>query len=291
MDAFVVANSQAPAISFSSGSALRGAMLPSPPVALTAPPGETFRCALGLPVTGIAGVAAMCTASAAACVVRNQRRKTLVRYARNVALKARGGEALDTRAFNFMQDAISPLTSEVAKNDLDLARYQLLDAYKPLGRCVAIMDEDMHTKYGAELDKYFAAHKINLQKLVFSSGFSESEVGKNTFNAERILVECIGGKERIVDIERIQDVERILARKEPLLLVGHGFIARNPGLAASLQCRNIQNFCINDLEEPRAEKAPESAQVINDQLNLLAEMLAKGFITAEQFEATKARYA
>jgi hypothetical protein len=239
----------------------------------------------------MAGMAAVCTASSAACVMRNQRRKALARYARHVALKARGGEALGTRTFNFMQDALYPITSEVARHDLDLASHQLLDAYKPLGRCVAIMDEDMHTKHGAELDTYFAAHKIDFQKLVFSSDFSKIKTGKNTFNAERILVERIGGIERIVDIERIKDVERILARKEPLLLVGHGFIARNPGLAASLQCRNIQNFCINDPEEPRVEKAPESAHAIADQLNLLSEMLAEGFITAEQFEATKARYA
>lgn len=106
-------------------------------------------------------------------------------------------------------------TIKIARKVLDPSSHLLFDVYKPLGRCVAVVDDKVDKYYGAELDNYFAAHGIEFTKLVFSG----NEADKGIEDVERIL---IGMKKHSV------------GRHEPLLVVGGGVIADIAGFATSL---------------------------------------------------------
>jgi len=110
-------------------------------------------------------------------------------------------------------------TIKIARNVLDPSNHLLFDVYKPLGRCVAVVDDKVDMHFGAELDNYFAANGIEFTKLVFSG----NEVDKGIEDVERILVAM--KKYRV-------------GRHEPLLVVGGGVIADIAGFATSLYSRN-----------------------------------------------------
>jgi hypothetical protein len=110
-------------------------------------------------------------------------------------------------------------TIKIARNVLDPSNHLLFDVYKPLGRCVAVVDDKVDKYHGAEIDKYFAAHNIEFTKLVFSG----NEVDKGIEDVERILVAM--KKYRV-------------GRHEPLLVIGGGVIADIAGFATSLYSRN-----------------------------------------------------
>jgi len=110
-------------------------------------------------------------------------------------------------------------TIKIARNTLDPSNHLLFDVYKPLGRCVAVVDDKVDKYYGADLDNYFAAHNIEFTKLVFSG----NEVDKGIEDVERILIAM--KKYRV-------------GRHEPLLVVGGGVIADIAGFATSLYSRN-----------------------------------------------------
>lgn len=110
-------------------------------------------------------------------------------------------------------------TIKIARKVLDPSNHLLYDVYKPLGRCVAVVDDKVDEHYGAEIDQYFAAHNIELTKLVFSG----NEVDKGIEDVERILVAM---------------KKYSLGRHEPLLVVGGGVIADIAGFATSLYSRN-----------------------------------------------------
>merc|ERR1719440_1888828 len=110
-------------------------------------------------------------------------------------------------------------TIKITRNVLDPTNRLLYDMYKPLGRCVAVIDDKVEKLYGTQIDKYFAANNIKFTKLVFSG----NEVDKNIEDVERILVDLKG---------------HAVARNEPLLVIGGGVIADIAGLAASLYSRN-----------------------------------------------------
>ncbi|CAE7523581.1 unnamed protein product, partial [Symbiodinium pilosum] len=75
-------------------------------------------------------------------------------------------------------------TIKIARKVLDPSNHLLFDMYKPLGRCVAVVDDKVDEHYGAEIDNYFATHNIEFTKLVFSG----NEVDKGIEDVERILV-------------------------------------------------------------------------------------------------------
>jgi len=102
---------------------------------------------------------------------------------------------------------------------LDPSNHLLFDVYKPLGRCVAVVDDKVDKYFGAEIDNYFAANGIEFTKLVFSG----NEVDKGIEDVEKILVAM--KKYRV-------------GRHEPLLVVGGGVIADIAGFATSLYSRN-----------------------------------------------------
>merc|ERR1719203_851582 len=95
----------------------------------------------------------------------------------------------------------------------------LYNVYKPLGRCVAVVDDKVDAAYGAKIDNYFATHGIKFTKLVFSG----NEADKDIRDVERILV-------------KLKEIG--LARNEPLLVIGGGVISDIAGFASSLYSRN-----------------------------------------------------
>ncbi|CAE7253460.1 unnamed protein product [Symbiodinium sp. CCMP2592] len=110
-------------------------------------------------------------------------------------------------------------TIKIARKVLDPSNHLLYDVYKPLGRCVAVVDDKVDEHYGAEIDQYFASHGIEFTKLVYSG----NEVDKGIEDVERILVAM---------------KKYSLGRHEPLLVVGGGVIADIAGFATSLYSRN-----------------------------------------------------
>lgn len=108
---------------------------------------------------------------------------------------------------------------KITRNTLDPKNPLLFETYKPLGRCVAVVDDKVDKYYGAQLDNYFATHNIPFTKLVFSG----NEADKGFKDVERILVAM---------------KEHRVGRNEPLLVVGGGVIADIGGFAASLYSRN-----------------------------------------------------
>merc|ERR1711971_605449 len=110
-------------------------------------------------------------------------------------------------------------TIKIARNVLEPSNHLLYDVYKPLGRCVAVVDDKVDEYHGAEIDNYFAANNIEFTKLVFSG----NEVDKGIEDVERILIAM--KKYRV-------------GRHEPLLLIGGGVIADIAGFATSLYSRN-----------------------------------------------------
>jgi len=110
-------------------------------------------------------------------------------------------------------------TIKIARNVLDPSNHLLYDVYKPLGRCVAVVDDKVEALYGEKLDAYFAAHGIEYKKLVYSG----NEVDKDIRDVERILV----------DLKQAGQ-----GRQEPVLVVGGGVIADIAGFATALYSRN-----------------------------------------------------
>merc|ERR1711988_1358872 len=110
-------------------------------------------------------------------------------------------------------------TIKIARNVLDPSNHLLFDVYKPLGRCVAVVDDKVDKYFGDEIDNYFAVNGIEFTKLVFSG----NEVDKGIEDDERILVAM--KKYRV-------------GRHEPLLVIGGGVIADIAGFATSLYSRN-----------------------------------------------------
>jgi len=108
---------------------------------------------------------------------------------------------------------------KIARNVLNPSNHLLFDVYKPLGRCVAVVDDKVDKYYSAEIDNYFAANNIEFTKLVFSG----NEVDKGIEDVERILIAM--KKYRV-------------GRHEPLLVIGGGVIADIAGFATSLYSRN-----------------------------------------------------
>ncbi|CAE8600275.1 unnamed protein product [Polarella glacialis] len=75
-------------------------------------------------------------------------------------------------------------TIKIARKVLEPSNHLLYNIYKPLGRCVAVVDDKVDAIYGKELDAYFAGHGIEFKKIV-SSG---NEADKDIRDVERILV-------------------------------------------------------------------------------------------------------
>lgn len=110
-------------------------------------------------------------------------------------------------------------TIKIVRDVLDPQNPELREVYKPLRRCVAIIDERVDSLIGPALEKYFKANEINLEKLAYRC----MEVDKDISTVERILVDLKGHH---------------VSRNEPVLVVGGGVMADVGGFACALYHRN-----------------------------------------------------
>lgn len=110
-------------------------------------------------------------------------------------------------------------TIKITRGILDPSNPILAEVYKPLGRCVAVVDDKVEKLFGDELNKYFEANDIPLIMLVHSG----NEIDKDIRNVENVLVDMKNNG---------------VARNEPVLVVGGGVIADIAGFATALYHRN-----------------------------------------------------
>ena len=110
-------------------------------------------------------------------------------------------------------------TIRTVDDSLNCGNNVLRDIYKPLGRCVSLIDENVETIYGQEISTYFEHHNINLEKLVYRA----MEIDKGIDTVESMLG----------DFKRCG-----VSRNEPILIIGGGVLSDTGGLASALYGRN-----------------------------------------------------
>ncbi|MEO1069969.1 MAG: sedoheptulose 7-phosphate cyclase [Cyanobacteria bacterium J06638_6] len=108
---------------------------------------------------------------------------------------------------------------KVLENVLDPEQLVLRDTYLTLGRCVCLVDQNVDSYYGEQIEHYFSHHGIHLEKLVYRA----MEVDKGIHTVERMLG----------DFKQLG-----VARNEPVLIVGGGVLTDTGGLACALYHRN-----------------------------------------------------
>ena len=102
---------------------------------------------------------------------------------------------------------------------LEVEQTELRNIYRPLGRCVCLVDQNVQAHYGDKIADYFCAHDIPLEALVYRA----MEADKGLATVERMLG----------DFKRLG-----VSRNEPILIVGGGVLADTGGLACALYGRN-----------------------------------------------------
>ncbi len=107
----------------------------------------------------------------------------------------------------------------VVDNSLDPQQLMLRDAYISHGRCVCLVDQNVESYFGEQIEHYFAYHDIKLEKLVYRA----MEVDKGIYTVEKMLG----------DFKNLG-----VSRNEPVLIVGGGVLADTGGLACALYHRN-----------------------------------------------------
>ncbi len=108
---------------------------------------------------------------------------------------------------------------KLVDNTLDPEQSLLRDTYAPLGRCVCLVDKNVESYFGEQIEHYFDYHGIHLEKLVYRA----MEVDKGINTVEQMLG----------DFKRLG-----VSRNEPVLIVGGGVLADTGGLACALYHRN-----------------------------------------------------
>ena len=108
---------------------------------------------------------------------------------------------------------------KVLDNSLNPEQLMLRDLYVSHGRCVCLVDRNVESYFGEQLEHYFDYHDIKLEKLVYRA----MEVDKGIYTVEKMLG----------DFKRLG-----VSRNEPVLIVGGGVLADTGGLACALYHRN-----------------------------------------------------
>ncbi|CAE7900933.1 unnamed protein product [Symbiodinium sp. KB8] len=175
---------------------------------------------------------------------------------------------------------------KIARKVLVPSNHLLCDVYKPLGRCVAVVDDKVEEHYGAEIDQYFAAHDIEFTKLVFNG----NEVDKGIEDVERILaiVEKRGGN-LCAPIPKpfgfsgyLNDLsEEMLAQR---MREYKDLVSKHPCAG-----RGVEEHCVDvGLGDPQAKKLQKLdaglAKLAAAKLDLLKELRDEGLLTDEQFD-------
>merc|ERR1719163_860051 len=91
-------------------------------------------------------------------------------------------------------------TIKITRGILDPSNSILAEVYKPLGRCVAVVDDKVEKLFGDALNNYFSSNDIPLVMLVHSG----NEIDKDIRNVENVLVDMKNNG---------------VARNEPVLVV------------------------------------------------------------------------
>ena len=110
-------------------------------------------------------------------------------------------------------------TIKIRKRVLEVDNDTLSKIYKPLGRCIAIIDDKVFEIYGDQIHKYFDHHDVEFKALVYKGNEVDKEIG----NVETILV----------DLKTYG-----VSRNEPILIMGGGVISDIGGFACGLYHRS-----------------------------------------------------
>ena len=125
----------------------------------------------------------------------------------------------DSKTIEAVMSTSITTTIKITRGILEPSNQTLAEVYKPLGRCVAVVDDKVEKLFGDQLNKYFEANDIPLIMLVHSG----NEIDKDIRNVENVLVDMKNNG---------------VARNEPVLVVGGGVIADIAGFATALYHRN-----------------------------------------------------
>jgi len=125
----------------------------------------------------------------------------------------------DSRTIEAVMSTDITTTIKITRGILEPSTRILADVYKPLGRCIAIVDDKVETLYGDVLQDYFDANDIPLTKFIHEG----NEINKDIKNVQAMLL----------DMKNFG-----VARHEPVLIVGGGVISDLGGLATALYHRN-----------------------------------------------------
>jgi len=110
-------------------------------------------------------------------------------------------------------------TINITRQILEASNKTLAEVYKPLGRCIAVVDDKVENLYGERLQNYFDANSIALTKFVHEG----NEINKDIKNVQAILL----------DMKKFG-----VGRHEPVLIMGGGVISDLGGFATALYHRN-----------------------------------------------------
>lgn len=125
----------------------------------------------------------------------------------------------DSRTIEAVMTTNITTTIKITRNILKPFNGALAEVYKPLGRCIAVVDDKVDDLYGPQLKAYFEAHGIPLTTFIHAG----NEINKDIKNVEAILL----------DMKNFG-----VGRHEPVLIVGGGVIADIGGFATALYHRN-----------------------------------------------------
>lgn len=124
----------------------------------------------------------------------------------------------DSQTIEAVMSTTLTTTIKITRGVLEPENEILANCYKPLGRCVAIIDDKVMVHYGQKLSNYFSHHGIKLVSLVHGG----DEADKDIHHVEEILVQL---------------KQNNVARNEPVLIMGGGVIADIGGFATALYHR------------------------------------------------------
>ena len=125
----------------------------------------------------------------------------------------------DDHAFEAVMSCHTYTSIRIEENILSLNNTTLSDIYRPLERCICLVDENVDKHFGKDIVNYFKHYSTHLEKLVYRA----MEIDKALNTVEKIL-----GDFKLLGV----------SRNEPILIIGGGVLADIGGLACALYHRN-----------------------------------------------------
>ncbi|MFF3863265.1 sedoheptulose 7-phosphate cyclase [Streptomyces sp. NPDC002209] len=150
------------------------------------------------------------------------------------------------RAFSVTATLTVQSAVQMADGVFDPGHELLSELYKPLGRCIAVVDEDVDRVHGPHIRGYFAAHGIDLNLLVCRA----RERDKN-----------LGTVSRIVDFLGTNGCD--VSRREPVLVIGGGVLSDTAGLACALLHRRTPYVMVGTSIVSAIDAGPSPRTCVN----------------------------